>query len=129
MLLVYILPGSLQSFVTDKDKNGPLLFDKVVDFSYQLFSALEFLHSIMRILHRNIKRMIVVILRALTHYLYWGQQIMYVWTKYLMSSCVILLIGINCDVKIYSFMYVAGNVLVAHNEQRIKVRFVCHSNM
>ena len=55
-VLVYIWVGCLQSFVTDKDKNGPLLFDKVVDFSYQLFSALDFLHSSLRILHRDIKR-------------------------------------------------------------------------
>ena len=53
----FYLVGCLQSFVTDKDKNGPLLFDKVVDFSYQLFSALDFLHSNLRILHRDIKRM------------------------------------------------------------------------
>ena len=54
--------GCLQSFVTDKDKNGPLLFDKVVDFSYQLFSALDFLHSGLKILHRDIKRVWIFVI-------------------------------------------------------------------
>ena len=54
---LFVSTGCLQSFVTDIDKNGPLLFDKVVDFSYQLFSALDFLHSSLKILHRDIKRM------------------------------------------------------------------------
>ncbi|XP_065910403.1 uncharacterized protein [Dysidea avara] len=47
-----LMSCSLHSFLV---KNGPLPFDKVSDFSYQLFSALEFLHTKFRILHRNIK--------------------------------------------------------------------------
>lgn len=51
--MLCLCTGCLQGYVFD---NGPLCPDTTLNYSYQLFEALDYLHQRLKVIHCDIKR-------------------------------------------------------------------------